>query len=181
MSPQAGVKTALQTERGNCDCSLWSKTWQFFQNKRAHLYSGKSWFLSSVRVGSNTTFLLTLAGRQAESRNPYDPQWSAWCIQSGAAQVDAPPQAYYWMSVHALLPPQSAKVADSSLLLQLLRLSERKKTEQQGIYRVSKLLFSHSITSIKSRDFAPHCCQADDGCLRALFTHWNINTVCRVS
>lgn len=117
---------------------------------------------------------LMLAGRQAESGNPYDPQ-------SGAARVDAPPQAYYWMSIHALLTPQKAKVADSSLPLQLFRLSERKKTEQQGIYRDSKLLFSHSITSIKSRDFVPHCCQDDDGCLRALFTRWNINTVCRVS
>lgn len=50
------------------------------------------------------------------------------------AQVHAPPQPYYWMSVHALLPPERAKVADSSLPLQLLRLSERENNQNNRAF-----------------------------------------------
>lgn len=114
----------------------------------------------------------------------HDPQLEK--LHSGAAQVGSPPPCILLdvcpcIVTGAAFPPHGAKAAVSSLPLQLLLLIWEEKTKQRGIYGDPKLLFSHSITAIKSRDFAPDCCQADDGCLRASFTRWNINSVCRES
>lgn len=136
---------------------------------------------ASVWDPTRRTFSLTLAGRQAESALCCRAETrTAHSVQHGASNLELLRLMPLRRLIIGCLSMHCYHLRDSSLPLQLLRLSERKKTEQ-GIYRDSKLLFSHSIASIKSRDFAPHCCQADDGCLRALFTRWNINTVCRVS
>lgn len=126
-----------------------------------------------------------------------NPIWSCsgWCpIHPSSLLLDV----CLCIVIAGAFPPHGAKAADSSLPLHpdiLIWTTKLRffsfpwagkiiwggEKQQQGISRDFKLLFSHSVPSIKSCDFAPQCCQTDDGCLWALFTHWNINTVCRES
>lgn len=142
MSPQAGVKIALKTERRNCDYSLCGKTWQFFQDKRAHLYSGKPWFLSSVRVGSTPTSPLRLAGRQAESALCCRAQTrTAHSVQHGASNLELLRLTPLPRLIIGCLSMHCYHQWDSSLPLQLLRLSERKKKQNRAFIEILNYCF----------------------------------------